>query len=1478
MHRSRFLVLAFAFLLFTFSSPAKASAQCGDDGQLACYPWICDVRWYDLCLFGHYDLTQPSCDSGLEAILGFCQHCGAEGQFVCPSRGCNAGLMNVLGFCVACGGDLQPACSTGCDPDGRFNNILGVCVACGADAQVACQQGSPCDAGHSQVLGSCYLCGQAGQVACASAPLCASDRLNETLGFCIACGGNLQPLCESGASCDPGFTAIAGVCVPGECGGPYQVTCAEPAPLCDGDRFNAIPAVPTLGLCIPCGHDGLPVCLNGRPCDRFNAEAGVGDVAVCKRFSPETEPGTGAVATVPPAASPDAEIFGFADIHTHMLANLGFGGMMVSGAPFDPDGITYALPWCDFTQDFAAENLLGLPVTPVPFFGVPVHGPLHANDLLGSILGEAFASVQGGSSQRDWLNILPEGQYDSWPSWKSVDHQLMYHKWLERAYLGGQRLMVMLAVNNHLICELINRRASYGPNGTFDVFSCSDQDAFERQIAAAKEMEEYIDSLNGGDGWFKIAYSAHEAREIINRGKMAVILGLEAATIFDSKGNDGRTPDIDAQLQDHDDLGARWVFPIHLWDNDFGGAAIEQAVAYPANFASAGYWLDINECGPGYGDYGFQFDAQDLVARLLLPLTGIPIWPLHSADCNARGLTPLGEQLMEKLMAKKMIIDVDHFSKKALDQVLMIAERHHYPLVASHTRFFDVTHGQERHEAAKTAVQVTRLRDLGGIVAPILAPVPGNQISEYGTVPNDCAGSSRQWAQQYLFAVDQMSGGPYQLPAVAFGSDFNAPIRHIAPRFGADGCMGEPAGVHHQAQTNPVVYPFEAYGNPGSSFSRQQTGSRVFDFNTDGLAHVGLLPDLIQDMRNSGTTDAQLEPLFHSAEAVVQMWERIDASTPPPSASYTVSPPPNANGWNNTPVTVTITGSPATGGADIQQVRYSVGGADPITVPGPTAAVPIATEGVTDISFTVEDTAGHVTAPQTAQVMIDMTRPTALAERSQPPNGRGWHRSAVTISFTGTDDRSGVEACDGPVTLSGEGAGQRASGTCTDLAGNVSEPVVEAVNIDVTAPAAHARRSPAANASGWNNTNVTVAFDGEDALSGVFSCSADVVLSDDGANQSGSGRCEDNAGNVSAPAASEGINIDRTPPVLSSSRSEANVDGWNNAPVTAEFVCSDALSGVSVGPRTPQVVAGEGRGQSLTATCSDRAGNTATARVENVNIDLTPPVAAALVAPSPNSAGWNNTAVTVSFSGTDALSGIGACTANTSLAQEGTGQSASGACVDLAGNRSLVTASGINIDLTSPVTSALATPSPNAAGWNNTAVTVSFSGTDTLSGIGACTANTSLAQEGAGQSASGACTDLAGNRSAVTASGINIDLTSPVMACSATPDVIWPPNHLLVPVTNLVTLTDPLSEASFRLIAAANSEPDARVADDALGTDSAADIQGFELSTADTQGAVRAERNGSGPGRQYTFRYEAFDRAGNRAECTITVVVPHDMD
>jgi len=51
---------------------------------------------------------------------------------------------------------------------------------------------------------------------------------------------------------------------------------------------------------------------------------------------------------------------------------------------------------------------------------------------------------------------------------------------------------------------------------------------------------------------------------------------------------------------------------------------------------------------------------------------------------------------------------------------------------------------------------------------------------------------------------------------------------------------------------------------------------RDYDINIDGMAHYGMLPDFLQDLRNVGLTAQDLAPLFRSAYDFVQMWDACD--------------------------------------------------------------------------------------------------------------------------------------------------------------------------------------------------------------------------------------------------------------------------------------------------------------------------------------------------------------------------------------------------------------------------------------------------------------------------------------------------------------------------------------------------------------------------------------------------------------------------
>ena len=61
------------------------------------------------------------------------------------------------------------------------------------------------------------------------------------------------------------------------------------------------------------------------------------------------------------------------------------------------------------------------------------------------------------------------------------------------------------------------------------------------------------------------------------------------------------------------------------------------------------------------------------------------------------------------------------------------------------------------------------------------------------------------------------------------------------------------------------------------------TGQKTFDFNVDGLAHIGLAPDLVADLKMVGLTDADLDPLLRSAEEYIKVWERAGGQTGVPA-------------------------------------------------------------------------------------------------------------------------------------------------------------------------------------------------------------------------------------------------------------------------------------------------------------------------------------------------------------------------------------------------------------------------------------------------------------------------------------------------------------------------------------------------------------------------------------------------------------------
>lgn len=115
----------------------------------------------------------------------------------------------------------------------------------------------------------------------------------------------------------------------------------------------------------------------------------------------------------------------------------------------------------------------------------------------------------------------------------------------------------------------------------------------------------------------------------------------------------------------------------------------------------------------------------------------------------------------------------------------------------------------------------------------------------------------------------------------------------------------------------------------------------------------------------------------------------------------------------------------------------------------------------------------------------------------------------------------------------------------------------------------------------------------------------------------------------------------------------------------------------------------------------------------------------------------------------------------------------------------------------------------------------------------------------------------------------SVDTEPPtISSVTASPSVLWPANHKMVPVTVAVVASDNTGVASCRIISVTSSEPDSGLGDG----DTAGDIQ----ITGDLTLLLRAERSGKGEGRTYTIVVECKDEMGNAATATTTVTVPHD--
>ena len=509
-----------------------------------------------------------------------------------------------------------------------------------------------------------------------------------------------------------------------------------------------------------------------------------------------------AIGTPFAGASPEADVLGTVEGHAHVTAFEFLGGDWHCGRPWSPFGVAYALP-----ASCAAEEQ-------------------GTNGAFESLID--YGGATRPSDMHGWPTFV------DWPSPTALAEEGDYYTGIERAWKAGLRLMVTDLVDNEALCSLMT--TSHNP--------CNDMDAVKIQSGDLYALQDYIDAQSGGPGkgWFRVVTDPFQARRVINQGKLAVIEGVEVSRIFGcGEVNDVPQCDesqIDAGLKEVRGLGVRTFFPIHEFDNAFGGtkmiAGEMGTVVNAGNRDETGSFWNVAPCPAS------EQDAPQVNVPASGPLASLVNGPLASLlhgsalpvygdgpQCNTRGITGLGSYVINQMIKDHFLIQLDHMDSSTATSALAIATAHHYSGVIS-------AHCCSSPQLFK-GVYAT-----GGFISPPAEPA---------------AAFVSTWQ------ADKAVSDPKYHFGFGWGSDMNGLADQPGPSAGT-----------------PISYPFQSYAGK-VTFTQEQWGDRTFNLNTDGLANYGMYADWLRDLQVVGGNQMMAD-MFQGAEAYLETWERADGVPP----------------------------------------------------------------------------------------------------------------------------------------------------------------------------------------------------------------------------------------------------------------------------------------------------------------------------------------------------------------------------------------------------------------------------------------------------------------------------------------------------------------------------------------------------------------------------------------------------------------------
>jgi microsomal dipeptidase-like Zn-dependent dipeptidase len=212
----------------------------------------------------------------------------------------------------------------------------------------------------------------------------------------------------------------------------------------------------------------------------------------------------------------------------------------------------------------------------------------------------------------------------------------------------------------------------------------------------------------------------------------------------------------------------------------------------------------------------------------------------RDAQGNVIGLSAQGAVAIQHMMDRGMLIDVDHMSQASVSQTISLAKSRlpvNYPLFSGHNNLRGSAGPGSFKERQLTPQQY---KDIGSL----------HGMAGIGAANTD----AQAWLSTLSQTVSAMNVG--NLPVIAFGTDADGMEFMMPPRAGS------------------AVNPATPLPPPAIPLTLSHDGTRTWDYNHDGVAHYGLLPDFLLDvasLQSQGGPSVVVQ-MFNGAQSFYDTW------------------------------------------------------------------------------------------------------------------------------------------------------------------------------------------------------------------------------------------------------------------------------------------------------------------------------------------------------------------------------------------------------------------------------------------------------------------------------------------------------------------------------------------------------------------------------------------------------------------------------